>query len=463
VTAPDPSKPLLFAAMPFGEKPEPNGPRVVNFDDIYENCVQPAAATAGVAVIRADEETLGGIIHKPMYERLLLAEVVVADLTFANANVFYELGVRHAARPRSTILIYAKIKQLPFDVAMIRAIPYELDGGGALVAPHLLRDTLAQRLELAKTDEAADSPLFQLLENYPGISLAHDVTEAFRDRAIWVSDLTIRANSVSKSAPTVDEAIRQLREIEQEAEPVSGSEQQLMVVLLLAYRSISAWDDMVRIAEGLPSRLGEVPTIREQLALALSRRNQGNDRDRAIDVIEAVIAEHGESPESLGILGRCFKARWMEKRDAGDPGADDALDQAIDAYGRGFDADPRDFYPGVNLITLLARRGHKEDYDRMRRVAPVVAFAAARKGGLRSRDYWVLATVLEMSAVTGDEGTGRRALSAMVDTRPDRWMLETTADNLEILIEALPNVSQPTGWVADVAEALRASVAREGE
>jgi len=51
-------------------------------------------------VIRADEERGGGIIHKPMYERLLLAEIVIADLTFASANVFSELGVRHAARPR---------------------------------------------------------------------------------------------------------------------------------------------------------------------------------------------------------------------------------------------------------------------------------------------------------------------------------------------------------------------------
>jgi hypothetical protein len=55
-----------------------------------------------------------------MYERLLLAEIVMADLTFANANVFYELGIRHAARPRSTILIFAAIGTLPWAEAAAR-------------------------------------------------------------------------------------------------------------------------------------------------------------------------------------------------------------------------------------------------------------------------------------------------------------------------------------------------------
>jgi hypothetical protein len=455
----DPSKPLLFAAMPFGQKTEPGGARVVDFDALYDRCIKPAAEGAGIEVIRADEETLGGIIHRPMYERLLLAEIVVADLTFANANVFYELGVRHAARPRSTILIFAKIGQLPFDVAPIRAIPYELDASGELSSPHDLRDTLTERLELAKTDEATDSPLFQLLENYPGISLSHEVTEAFRDRALWVSDLTIRANDVVRGDLNQSEAKDALLEIEREAAGAAESEEQLLITVMLAYRSIEAWAEMIRIAESLSPHLKAVPTIREQLAMALSRRNAGDDRSRAIEIIRDVVAEHGESPESLGILGRCFKARWMDKEKAGDPGAADALAEAIDAYDRGFHADPRDFYPGVNLITLLVRRGGPEDLERVRRVAPVVAFAVARKGALRSSDYWTLATVLEIAAVQGDEDVGRRGLSAILDTQADAWMFNTTADNLDILIGVLPRLDLPVNWVNEAIGALRGRAA----
>lgn len=451
----DPSRPLLFAAMPFGSKPEPDGARVVDFDALYENCIRPAADEADVSVIRADEETLGGIIHRPMYERLLLAEIVVADLTFANANVFYELGVRHAARPRSTILIYAKVAQLPFDVAPIRAIPYELGDDGALVDPAGLRRTLTERLLAAKADGVPDSPLFRLLDEYPGIDLAHDVTEAFRGRALWVSRLTIEAHDIVGAGMDVDDARRALGEIEKQASAVAGTEQQLLLSIMLAYRSIEAWDDMIRVAESLPDPYKAVVTVQEQLALALNRRNGPGDRNRAISLIESLIEQHGPSPETLGILGRCFKARWHEKREAGDPGAADALDEAIDAYRRGFDADPRDFYPGVNLVSLLVRRDGPGDMAEVAKVAPVVSFAVARRGGLRSRDYWAVATVLELAAVTGDKEVGARALSAMLDCEHDNMMRKSTADNLEFLAEALPRLGHEREWVDDAVTTLR--------
>ncbi len=138
--------------MPFGSRSGPGDARVVDFDTLYQDCIHPAADSAGVDVVRADEEILGGIIHKSMYERLLLSEIVIADLTFANPNVFYELGVRHAARPRSTILIYAKIAPLPFDVGPIRAVPYEIDDEGTLLDADRLLEALVERLELREVE-----------------------------------------------------------------------------------------------------------------------------------------------------------------------------------------------------------------------------------------------------------------------------------------------------------------------
>ncbi len=439
--------------MPFGTKAEPGGSREVDFDELYETCVKPAVKEADVESIRADEETLGGIVHKPMYERLLLAEIVVADLTFANPNVFYELGVRHAAKPRSTILIYAKVGHLPFDVAPIRAIPYELDSFGALVDPSTLRDALAERIEVAKTSEEADSPLFQLLEDYPGITLSHEMTETFRDRALWISELTIRAKEATRTA-SEDVAREALAEIEREVSGVAGNELQLQLTLMLSYRAIEAWDDVIRLAEALPGPVSEAPMVREQLAMALNRRDGPGDRARAIEILERIIAEHGESPETLGILGRCHKSRWREKLEAGDAGAGDALDAAIDAYDRGFAADPRDFYPGINQLTLLCCRGHVKDLDRVAELRPVVSFAVARKGGLGAADYWTRAATLELAAIADDESAGQRALSAMLDCEPDTWMRETTADNLDALLASqLCKTSRK--WVADPSRCLR--------
>lgn len=98
--------PLCFVLMPFGRKSDATG-TTIDFDAVYRDLIAPAIRAAGLEPIRADEEVTGGIVHKPMFERLILCEYAVADLTFANANVFYELGVRHAVRPYSTVLVFA--------------------------------------------------------------------------------------------------------------------------------------------------------------------------------------------------------------------------------------------------------------------------------------------------------------------------------------------------------------------
>lgn len=99
------NRPLCFVLMPFGKKPDAAG-SIVDFDAVYKELIAPAIEEAGFDPLRADEEIAGGIIHKPIFERLLLCEYAVADLTTANANIFYELGLRHAVRPWSTILIF---------------------------------------------------------------------------------------------------------------------------------------------------------------------------------------------------------------------------------------------------------------------------------------------------------------------------------------------------------------------
>src|SRR5215470_3463666 len=130
MTAVDDPRPLCFVLMPFGIKPDPGSNVTINFDAIYEKVIRPAIEAAGLRAIRADEEKVGGIIHKPMFERLILCEYAVADLTTANANVYYELGVRHAMRPWSTTLIFAEDTRLPFDVGLLRAMPYKIQSDG---------------------------------------------------------------------------------------------------------------------------------------------------------------------------------------------------------------------------------------------------------------------------------------------------------------------------------------------
>src|ERR671926_1823147 len=144
------NRPLCFVLMPFGKKPDAAG-SLIDFDAVYSDLIRPAIEAAELEAIRADEEMTGGIIHKPMFERLILCEFAVADLTTANANVFYELGVRHAVRPWSTVLLFAEGgTQLPFDVAPLRAIPYRLGADGRPAEPASAITSITQRLAHAR-------------------------------------------------------------------------------------------------------------------------------------------------------------------------------------------------------------------------------------------------------------------------------------------------------------------------
>src|SRR5262245_35814135 len=112
--------PLCFLLMPLAQPPRAAG-AAPDFDAGYRDLGEPAVDAAGLTPLRADEEQPGGIIHKPMFERLILCDLAVADLTNANANVFYELGVRHAVKPATTVLLFAADRtRLPFDLAPLR-------------------------------------------------------------------------------------------------------------------------------------------------------------------------------------------------------------------------------------------------------------------------------------------------------------------------------------------------------
>src|SRR3954470_1010779 len=117
-----------FIVMPFGRKKAPDGSEI-DFDEIYTGLLKPAVEAAGLRPHRADVDRRGGSIHADMFQDLLLAEFVVADLTVDNSNVWYEIGVRHALRASGVVLTYALRDRLPFDLAGQRMQRYTLSGG----------------------------------------------------------------------------------------------------------------------------------------------------------------------------------------------------------------------------------------------------------------------------------------------------------------------------------------------
>lgn len=123
-----------FVVMPIRTQ---GSPEFRHFRALYENVIKPTVELAGFRVTRADDLQQSGSITKDIILPLASADLVVADLTGLNANVFYELGVRHALRGQGTIMIMDSGDQkIPFDINAYRVIKFDstLEGIGKLSA-----------------------------------------------------------------------------------------------------------------------------------------------------------------------------------------------------------------------------------------------------------------------------------------------------------------------------------------
>jgi MAP3K TRAFs-binding domain len=434
---------VCFVDMPFGKKADLASGMEVDFDQIYEAGIKPAIVAAGLEPIRGDQERTGGIIHAPMFGRLLLSEFVVADLTLSNPNVFYELGIRHTAQPFTTVPVYAAIHALPFDVSMVRAIPYSLENGKLSDgAAEKLKSDLGARLNEAVHGVASkDSPLFQLMPTFPKIDLPHEVTDIFQDQVRHSEDFRDRL-AAARAAATDAERLTALEGLQGELGDIKAVQNEILVDLLLSFRDVGAWASIVRLSDEFPDYLKTNVLVRQQRALALNRRNQQGDREEAIRILETIVKERGADPETLGILGRVHKDRYKELKKVKSIRASAALDAAIDAYTKGFESDSRDYYPGVNAITLLIEKGDPDALKQADKLVPLVSFAVGRRGGTSSKDYWDLATLLELSAIGNDWAMVNRVLPRVIDTAKAAWMIKTTSDNLLLLKAARERAGQ---------------------
>ena len=285
-------KPLCFILMPFGRKATPTA-SVIDFDSVYAELIAPAVTEAGLEPLRADEETVGGIIHRPMFERLILCPFAVADLTLANANVFYELGVRHAFRPWSTVPMIAQDNRLPFDVQMLRTVHYTLSAEGTPDPSHTeeTRRTVAKLLIEARTGKQ-DSPIFQLLDGLQAPAVAHEKTDTFRERVEYSNQLKGKLAVARKAGADA------VRSIQRDLGTIADVESGVSIDLFLSYRAVSAWQDMVSLVDKMAPPLQETVLVREQLGLALNRLKL---HDEAEAVLTKLIEERGPSSETLGI------------------------------------------------------------------------------------------------------------------------------------------------------------------
>ena len=437
-------KPLCFVLMPFGKKSSPGG-SVIDFDSVYSNLIAPAVEAAALEPLRADQETVGGIIHKPMFERLILCPYAIADFTLANANVFYELGIRHAFRPWSTVPLIADDSRLPFDVQMLRTVRYKLTEAGVPDNSQIeeTRKSIANLLIEARKGKQ-DSPLFQLVDGLQPGTIPHEKTDAFREQVQYSNDLKGKLRAARKQGKDAVQAV------EKALERIADTESGVVIDLFLSYRGTSSWQEMVDLVQKMSPPLAETVMVREQLGFALNRLKR---RDEAEEVLTKLIAERGPSSETLGILGRVYKDQWDDAKDAGDDIlADGYLDKAIEAYLTGFQTDWRDAFPGINAVTLMEMKNPPD--GRKDQILPVVRYAVERKIAKGKPDYWDWATLLELAVLGSDETQAKTTLSKALASSREPWERETTANNLGFIRQAREKRGQLRPWQLAIEKAL---------
>ena len=415
-------RPLCLVLMPFGSKDDPAAGKV-HFDAVYQELIKPAVEDGGLQCVRADEEWVGGIIHKPMFERLLLCDYAVVDLSMANARVYYELGIRHATRPWSTVLLFQEGYRLPFDVNPLRALPYHLgrDGRPAPVQVEADRAALTGKLRDAKR-RATDSPVFQLLTGLepPDMSVLDD-TELFRERVEAATALQDRL-AAARQAGDLDG----LHAVQADLGSLADASAGLLIDLLQSYRAVEAHADVVNLIAAMPAVLRRAPQVREHRAFALNRLTR---RREAEDILLQLIDERGPDSETNGLLGRVYKDQWEEALAQGRTRAAAVLlDKAIDAYLTGFAADWRDHYPGINAVQLMHLRDPSD--PRIADLLPVVRYGAQLKARRHQADFWDHATLVELAVLAEDADSAFGFLAHAFAAGPLPWQARSLLDTL---------------------------------
>ncbi len=155
-----------FVVMGFGTKTDFATGRKLDLDYSYNALIKPVVEQKGIVCVRADEIKHSGSIDVPMYQQLLNADVVIADLSTSNANAFYELGIRHALRPHTTIVISEQQMTYPFDLNHILISKYNHLGLNIDYYEVLrFQKYLGETLDAVIAQVNIDSPVYTFLDN----------------------------------------------------------------------------------------------------------------------------------------------------------------------------------------------------------------------------------------------------------------------------------------------------------
>jgi tetratricopeptide (TPR) repeat protein len=293
----------------------------------------------------------------------------------------------------------------------------------------------------AKNRPTTDSPLFQFFDDLTPQNISHEKTDIFRDQV----EYSIQAK---KSLALLRENgdLEGIKSFESSLD-FDVTEGGVLIDIYLSYRALDAWDEMIALETKMPKYLQRTLLIREQLAFALNRI--GRSKEAEIVLLDA-IEEYGNSGETLGLLGRVYKDRW--KNETNEVLKESWLYKAIDTYVKGYEADIRDAYPGINAITLMSLLDEVD--PRLEALLPVVLFAVQQRLSQKNPDYWDYVTLMELEVIARNPKKAKEILIKALPLADEKWMKETTQATMAMLRDKWRDQGEDVDWLDEIVEGL---------
>ncbi|HKG13142.1 MAG TPA: TRAFs-binding domain-containing protein [Pyrinomonadaceae bacterium] len=433
-------KKTCFVVMGFGEKVDLATGRKLNLNASYENLIKPTVEGAGLKCERADEIQHSGNINVPMYERLLTADLVIADLSTSNNNAFYELGVRHALRPYTTIIIAENEFNFPFDIAQIAVRKYKHLGDDIGVSESKrFRGELEAAIKEILSKPKDDSPVYIFLNRLRRLKLPDDMNAGDEIAKAVAAEAAVPTAAVASAADMTHGALMQ-----QVADAKNRGDFLTAKTLLSSVR--------ILMKGGSPDK-PEDPYIMQQLALVTYKSKHPTPLkalEEARDLLLTLNPATSNDTETLGLWGSVHKRLWDETKDRAH------LDEAVRGHERGFYL-RNDYYNGINLAYLLNVRAANANSraeaiadfvqaERIRREVIGICESAARESGLSADNkYWVLATMAEAYLGVGDEANADKSFQEAAAIASAGWMKDSSKEQMNKLRALL--VDSPLKYV----------------
>src|ERR1044072_904518 len=258
-------KPLCFSILPFGPQPTRleagRGPAEIDFNALWDRGYVPVIKDLGYEPVRADQDT-GALIIKQMLQRLYFADLVLADMSIPNGNVYYEVGIRHASKEKGCVLLAADWSRQLFDVTQMRTVRYPLAEGD-------ITEATAKGIGVAIKDRIAtlatgESPMHESIEGFPShVDMAAASTMKDQMAALAAFQGEIRA---VRALGRADRMVHAKALVARTAEGPMAPPVALGLVRLLrdSVNQADDWRSVIDFVGTLPGELAALEAVREQ-------------------------------------------------------------------------------------------------------------------------------------------------------------------------------------------------------